>query len=72
MLSGLYHLTRQKQTWYEWRHVMSALAKNHTVIVPDLCGLGVPTSLLLHYHFYIYLADKSSNRPYLILSTLTQ
>ncbi len=28
------------QTWYEWRHVMPALAKNHTVIVPDLRGLG--------------------------------
>ena len=24
------------QTWYEWRHVMPALAKNYTVIVPDL------------------------------------
>jgi hypothetical protein len=28
------------QTWYEWRHVMPVLAKNYTVIVPDLCGLG--------------------------------
>jgi pimeloyl-ACP methyl ester carboxylesterase len=28
------------QTWYEWRHVMSALAKNYTVIIPDLRGLG--------------------------------
>jgi len=28
------------QTWYEWRHVMPSLAKNHTVIVPDLRGLG--------------------------------
>jgi hypothetical protein len=28
------------QTWYEWRHVMPALAKNYTVIVPDLRGLG--------------------------------
>lgn len=28
------------QTWYEWRHVMPALAKNHTVIVTDLRGLG--------------------------------
>jgi hypothetical protein len=23
------------QSWYEWRHVMPALAKNYTVIVPD-------------------------------------
>jgi pimeloyl-ACP methyl ester carboxylesterase len=28
------------QTWYEWRHVIPALAKNYTVIVPDLRGLG--------------------------------
>jgi pimeloyl-ACP methyl ester carboxylesterase len=28
------------QTWYEWRHVMPALAENYTVIVPDLRGLG--------------------------------
>jgi pimeloyl-ACP methyl ester carboxylesterase len=28
------------QTWYEWRHVMPALAENCTVIVPDLRGLG--------------------------------
>ncbi len=28
------------QTWYEWRHVMPALAEQFTVIVPDLRGLG--------------------------------
>jgi len=28
------------QTWYEWRRVMPALAKNYTVIAPDLRGLG--------------------------------
>jgi pimeloyl-ACP methyl ester carboxylesterase len=28
------------QTWYEWRHIMPALAENYTVIVPDLRGLG--------------------------------
>lgn len=28
------------ETWYAWRHVMPALAKNYTVIVPDLRGLG--------------------------------
>ena len=27
-------------TWYEWRYVMPELAKSHTVIVPDLRGLG--------------------------------
>jgi pimeloyl-ACP methyl ester carboxylesterase len=28
------------QTWYEWRHIMPTLARNHTVIAPDLRGLG--------------------------------
>jgi pimeloyl-ACP methyl ester carboxylesterase len=28
------------QTWYEWHHIMPALAKNYTVIAPDLRGLG--------------------------------
>ena len=28
------------QTWYTWRHVMPALAKNYTVIAPDLRGIG--------------------------------
>jgi len=29
------------QTWYEWRKVMPALARNFTVIAPDLRGLGL-------------------------------
>jgi len=28
------------QTWYAWHNVMPALAKNYTVIAPDLRGLG--------------------------------
>ena len=28
------------ETWYAWRHIMPALAKNYTVIAPDLRGLG--------------------------------
>jgi pimeloyl-ACP methyl ester carboxylesterase len=28
------------QTWWEWRHVIPALAQSHTVIAPDLRGLG--------------------------------
>ena len=28
------------QTWYEWHHVMPVLAKNNTVVTPDLRGLG--------------------------------
>ncbi|MEW2115030.1 alpha/beta hydrolase [Streptomyces sp. NPDC005474] len=28
------------QTWYEWRHIMPALAKHYTVIAPNLPGAG--------------------------------
>lgn len=28
------------QTWWEWRHVIPALAQKYTVIAPDLRGLG--------------------------------
>ena len=28
------------QTWYEWREVMPALARDYTVIAPDMRGLG--------------------------------
>jgi len=38
-----------QQTWYEWRHVMPALAKNYTVIVPDLRGLGDSSKPLTGY-----------------------
>ena len=28
------------QTWYEWRHVVDLLARDFTVIAPDLRGFG--------------------------------
>jgi pimeloyl-ACP methyl ester carboxylesterase len=28
------------QTWYEWRHILPALAEQFTVVAPDLRGLG--------------------------------
>ena len=28
------------QTWYEWRHVIAHLAPKHSIIAPDLRGLG--------------------------------
>jgi pimeloyl-ACP methyl ester carboxylesterase len=37
------------KTWYEWRHVMPALAKNYSVIVPDLRGLGDSSKPLTGY-----------------------
>ena len=37
------------QTWWEWRHVIPFLAKNHTVIAPDLRGLGDSSRPLTGY-----------------------
>jgi len=37
------------ETWYGWRHVMPALAKNFTVVVPDLRGLGDSSKPLSGY-----------------------
>jgi pimeloyl-ACP methyl ester carboxylesterase len=37
------------QTWYEWRHVMPVLARNYTVIAPDLRGLGDSSKPLTGY-----------------------
>ena len=38
------------ETWYEWRHIMPALAKNYTVIAPDLRGLGDSSKPLNGYN----------------------
>jgi hypothetical protein len=37
------------ETWYEWHKVMPALAKNYTVIAPDLRGLGDSSKPLIGY-----------------------
>jgi pimeloyl-ACP methyl ester carboxylesterase len=37
------------ETWYEWRHVMSSLAKNYTIIAPDLRGLGDSSKAVTGY-----------------------
>jgi pimeloyl-ACP methyl ester carboxylesterase len=37
------------ETWYEWHKVMPALAKNYTVIAPDLRGLGDSSKPLTGY-----------------------
>jgi pimeloyl-ACP methyl ester carboxylesterase len=37
------------QTWWEWRHVIPALSERHTVIVPDLRGLGDSSRPLTGY-----------------------
>ena len=37
------------QSWYEWRYIMPALAKNYTVIAPDLRGFGDSSKPLTGY-----------------------
>jgi pimeloyl-ACP methyl ester carboxylesterase len=37
------------QTWYEWRHIIPALAERYTVIAPDLRGLGDSSRPLTGY-----------------------
>ena len=37
------------ETWYAWHLVMPALAKNYTVIAPDLRGLGDSSKPLTGY-----------------------
>ena len=37
------------ETWYEWHHVMPALTKTYTVIIPDLRGLGDSSKPLTGY-----------------------
>jgi pimeloyl-ACP methyl ester carboxylesterase len=37
------------ETWYEWGHVMPALAKTYTIIAPDLRGLGASSKPLTGY-----------------------
>ena len=37
------------ETWYAWHHIMPALAKNYTVVAPDLRGLGDSSKPLTGY-----------------------
>lgn len=37
------------ETWYTWRHIMPELAKQYTVIAPDMTGLGDSESSTIGY-----------------------
>jgi pimeloyl-ACP methyl ester carboxylesterase len=45
------------QTWYAFRHIMPVLAKNYTVIAPDLRGLGDSEKPLTGYDTYSVADD---------------
>lgn len=59
------------QTWYEWRHQIQALAGTHTVIAPDLRGLGDSSRPLTGYDkrtmgrdIWRLVADKLGHRSF--------
>ena len=59
------------QSWYEWRHVMPALAKNYTVIAPDLRGLGDSSFLVVLPFYHIKITPNTIFRKcYLIAKTI--
>jgi len=45
------------QTWWEWRHVIPALAPHYTVIAPDMRGLGDSSRPLAGYDKKTVAAD---------------
>lgn len=49
------------ETWYEWHLVMPSLANNHSVIVPDLRGLGDSSKPLIGYDGKTVAEDISTN-----------
>jgi len=63
------------QTWYEWHHIMPALAKNYTVIVPDLRGLGDSSKPVTGYDgkttaedIYQLISQLDFNKPILLVA----
>ncbi len=63
------------QTWYEWHHIMPALAKNYTVIVPDLRGLGDSSKPVTGYDgkttaedIYQLVSHLGFNQPILLVA----
>ena len=58
-------IARMAATWYEWHKVMPALAKNYTVVAPDLRGLGDSSKPLTGYD-----ANTTAEDIYQLLSKL--
>jgi alpha/beta hydrolase fold len=63
------------QTWYECHHIMPALAKNYTVIVPDLRGLGDSSKPVTGYDgkttaddIYQLVSQLGFNQPILLVA----
>ncbi len=63
------------QSWYEWRHIMPALAKNYTVVAPDLRGLGDSSKPLTGYDgkttaedIYQLISQLGFNKPIFLVA----
>jgi pimeloyl-ACP methyl ester carboxylesterase len=59
------------QTWYEWRHVMDALAGDFTVIAPDLRGFGYTGKPAAGYDAETIAGDLAALTDHLGLSDVT-
>jgi pimeloyl-ACP methyl ester carboxylesterase len=63
------------QSWYEWRHIMPALAKNYTVVAPDLRGFGDSSKPVTGYDgkttaedIYQLLSQLGFNKPIFLVA----
>src|SRR5215217_4759395 len=63
------------QSWYEWRHIMPALAKNYTVVAPDLRGFGDSSKPITGYDgkttaedIYQLTSQLGFNQPILLIA----
>ncbi len=59
------------QTWYEWRHVMTMLAGEHQVVVPDLRGFGYSAKPATGYDAATMAADLAALGDHLGLREVT-
>jgi pimeloyl-ACP methyl ester carboxylesterase len=63
------------QSWYEWRHIIAALAKNYTVIAPDLRGFGDSSKPITGYDgkttaedIYQLISQLGFNKPIFLVA----
>ncbi len=59
------------QTWYEWRHVMTMLAGEYQVVVPDLRGFGYSAKPAAGYDAATMAADLAALSDHLGLRDVT-
>jgi pimeloyl-ACP methyl ester carboxylesterase len=62
------------QTWWEWRHVIPALAQTYSVIAPDLRGLGDTSRPLggydkktIAHDVWLLLAERLGHRSFFLV-----